>query len=1473
MAAPPTAVGSHSRPPSSPHTRRRRSPFISLVLLSPLLLLFTLLLLLISSPSPVASSLVRYFPLQGDFIDRVSGSVSATRQGSTACSSFTSVPPAHLAWSQSCGATSNPASLAVSSPVESGDVSLCVYMRTAGWSQENSYIFSCDGFTSGSVDCIDLRYDSAYGIIAIRLNIGGGGAGIPKSLPTGAWLHLCATYSSTAQLFAVYVNGASVFSFNLPHSASSYGAPALAGWGTDQSLPTVGSFINFRQFDSALTAQQVAQLNVSDYPAPIASSSSSTAAARFSSSASSSISSSAVSSSVTPVAAMSSPVAPSTAAALRSSSLISSSAVSSSGVSSSAVRSSSISSSVFSSSLASSSALSSSPSSSVTSSPSTLSSSRTSSSLQSSSMSSSAASSSPLPVLTSAPSLYSAPGLMHWYPLQGSTADIANSSVNFVKQGNWAGCSSFTAVPPARSAWTQSCLVGQNPASLALTWPTQSTDTTLCVYLYVVQWSQETNYIFSCDGYESGAVDCIDLRYDSTYGILVGQVNFNGNGQGLGTRLPTSTWLHVCASYGTSAQIFTSYVNGRVVNQFPIGHSTSNYGAAVLAGWGTDQSNPVVGSFVNFRQYSAVLTQTQIQQLTVTDNPGYTAPVSSSAVSSSMGSSSSVVSTGAVRPYLGVGLLHFLPLQGSYVDLADSSFAPSVLGASGCVSFGFAPVVGVAWRQGCAAGSASGVGALGFASPAESPAVSLSIYAYVPAWSAGVNYIWSCSGFVAGSSDCIDLWYNAALSVLGVRLHSGGPQQTVSVTLPSSTWLHLAATYNASTQLLRTYAMGQLVHSLTITPTNTPLAPPVLATEGDSYTQPTAGSFINYRMYNVELSLAQIRNLTATDAPTSPNLTTPQWTAVFMLAGQSNMVGDNFDGPPPDTVTMYDLPQITQLGRYTQQGYSPSGNDNYKIVEGMDPLEFDNSGYFNDGSPGSATTTPGIGPGMSFAYSYVLGTGQPTTLIPCAVVNTGFPQWSPGAPYYNDCLNRTLTVLQMPYYYFGGILWLQGEANSDGSTSQTQYTQYVQQMVSSYRAAFAEYLGGSSWVFVAGQMRPAWVAGGETVGAPAIQQAINQLPWNMSLTSTVYGLDQTGVSLSYGNGDIHYSAVAQRYLGTKYYQGYLAAQSNYNGSVTPGVIVQLFVAPINNRQQMGFSWVPDPIAVAYRLTVTNGSSTFAVNLTGTSYASAFFLDPSVTYTAFVQGIGPTGLLGPVSLNNSFTGVHPYSYYTAGYPAGTVRPYIWMVADSLFPQTGNNGPVSVWEDVSGNSNPFSQVNTQFEPTVRANVTNSHAAVVFSNSWLLTALELVPTTLTFTMVLSIFQFGQGGLDAFLGTNLFALYFSGAYLAEWYDFPNVGYTASSNSTVSANNAPTIVTAEWFIAGNNTETAFYVNGQAAGSGLGPHYNASTSNIQIGARLGDDEYPLYGNLFELLVYNQAINDQSRGKVEAYLASKYAINI
>ena len=236
-----------------------------------------------------------------------------------------------------------------------------------------------------------------------------------------------------------------------------------------------------------------------------------------------------------------------------------------------------------------------------------------------------------------------------------------------------------------------------------------------------------------------------------------------------------------------------------------------------------------------------------------------------------------------------------------------------------------------------------------------------------------------------------------------------------------------------------------------------------------------------------------------------------------MLTGQSNMVGENFDGGNPGDPSPFNLPQITQLGRYLIDGYSPDGDDDYHLVQGGNPLEFDNTGYFADYGlypfVGSVNLSSGIGPGMPFAYSFVNGQGQNVTLIPCAVGSTPVQSWQQGEPLYEDCLNRTQTVLNLPYYYLAGNLWIQGEANTQGYFSQSSYTSMVQSMVSAFRSDLAQYPGTSTSVFLAGQMRPAWVASlgdGQSPGAPSIQQAINQLPYNITRCASIYGLGQGG---------------------------------------------------------------------------------------------------------------------------------------------------------------------------------------------------------------------------------------------------------------------------------------------------------------------------------------------------------------------------
>jgi hypothetical protein len=210
---------------------------------------------------------------------------------------------------------------------------------------------------------------------------------------------------------------------------------------------------------------------------------------------------------------------------------------------------------------------------------------------------------------------------VHWYPLQGDYSDNANATSMAVVQPASSGCASFTAVEPASSAWTQSCSSTQNPATLLVPWPGESGDVSLCVYAYVSVWGQETNYFFSCDSFTSGEVDCIEVRYDAAYGILIGALNVNGGGNSGVISLSTNQWYHICATYTTATSTLLIYINAAVVTTVPVAHTASTYGSPVLAGDGDYQAYPIQGAFINLRQYSVALTQAQIAALYVSDAP------------------------------------------------------------------------------------------------------------------------------------------------------------------------------------------------------------------------------------------------------------------------------------------------------------------------------------------------------------------------------------------------------------------------------------------------------------------------------------------------------------------------------------------------------------------------------------------------------------------------------------------------------------------------------------------------------------------------------------------------------------------------------------------------------------------------------------------------------------------------------------
>ena len=123
--------------------------------------------------------------------------------------------------------------------------------------------------------------------------------------------------------------------------------------------------------------------------------------------------------------------------------------------------------------------------------------------------------------------------LAAWLPLNGTYTNYANSSNAPVLQGS-SHCAGFDATT---SWWTQTCTGsdGNTAATLALSYPPQSGNWTVCVAFSIASFAQPEPFLLSCDMGGSGsrtAADCGQVYYFATDTLLVGQINPNSPGIG-----------------------------------------------------------------------------------------------------------------------------------------------------------------------------------------------------------------------------------------------------------------------------------------------------------------------------------------------------------------------------------------------------------------------------------------------------------------------------------------------------------------------------------------------------------------------------------------------------------------------------------------------------------------------------------------------------------------------------------------------------------------------------------------------------------------------------------------------------------------------------------------------------------------------------------------------------------------------------
>lgn len=290
---------------------------------------------------------------------------------------------------------------------------------------------------------------------------------------------------------------------------------------------------------------------------------------------------------------------------------------------------------------------------------------------------------------------------------------------------------------------------------------------------------------------------------------------------------------------------------------------------------------------------------------------------------------------------------------------------------------------------------------------------------------------------------------------------------------------------------------------------------------------------------------------------------------IYLLAGQSNMVGFSEGGAKAADPGEPDEPN----SRIQQLNVTGNGPTNFpdgasfsdpaavavsepRYVAALDPLH---NGYdvSIQGKEGDY-----IGLGLSFAKRALPDTSSAIVLVPAAWSNTGFCErddqyianlgWLPspvdnpvlsGTLLYERALTRTNIVINETGGILRGILWHQGEADSDDINCAANYEQNLQNLVAALRANIVQDArgpgarGSSSDVpFVVGTMS----RGAEFIDFPdekvIVDTAHRNVPNSITYAGVVINDDLVPDAYPCGQGScIHFGARSYREMGVRYY--------------------------------------------------------------------------------------------------------------------------------------------------------------------------------------------------------------------------------------------------------------------------------------------------------------------------------------------------
>jgi len=221
---------------------------------------------------------------------------------------------------------------------------------------------------------------------------------------------------------------------------------------------------------------------------------------------------------------------------------------------------------------------------------------------------------------------------------------------------------------------------------------------------------------------------------------------------------------------------------------------------------------------------------------------------------------------------------------------------------------------------------------------------------------------------------------------------------------------------------------------------------------------------------------------------------------VFLLLGQSNMAGRGALEAGDDAACT-DVLILDRDGKWVCRG---------------EPIHFDKP------------EIDGVGLGFTFAkLESARSGGRRIGLVPCAVGGTEIRLWMPGAPLYVEALRRARIALQAGT--LRGILWHQGESDSDRESCAGTYAEHLRQVIEGLRRDLAT----PDVPFIAGELgyfNYAKTPLAETINGQ-LHALAAQVP-NVAIVSSD-GLKDKGDQL-------HFDRASQKELGRRYFDAFAA---------------------------------------------------------------------------------------------------------------------------------------------------------------------------------------------------------------------------------------------------------------------------------------------------------------------------------------------